>query len=55
VVKLPALDVIDEPRAFLRTIATRILYKIWRRRDLERACMEALYSTIDRSWRLTKI
>ena len=42
VLKLPALEAIDEPRAFLRTIATRILYKIWRRRDLEQACMETL-------------
>ena len=42
IVRLPALDVVEEPRAFLRTIATRILYKVWRRRDLERACIDTL-------------
>jgi RNA polymerase sigma factor (sigma-70 family) len=40
--KQPQRDPIAEPRAFLRTIANRVLYKIWRRRDLERACADTL-------------
>lgn len=51
-VRLPALEAIDEPRALLSTIASRILYKVWRRRDLERACEETLaihYGPQDRS------
>ena len=34
-------SVID-PRAFLTTLSQRILYDLWRRRDLERAVVEAL-------------
>lgn len=30
-----------EPRAFLTTVAKRMLYEFWRRRDLERAYIEA--------------
>lgn len=36
---LPALR---EPRAYLTVIAKRVLFNFWRRRDLERAYMEAL-------------
>ena len=31
-----------EPRAYLTTIAKRLLFNFWRRRDLERAYLEAL-------------
>lgn len=31
-----------EPRAFLTTIAKRLLFTLWRRRELERAYLEAL-------------
>lgn len=33
---------IDEPRAYLTTIAKRVLFNFWRRRDLEQAYLEAL-------------
>jgi len=33
---------IEEPRAFLTTIAKRLLFTLWRRRELERAYVEAL-------------
>jgi len=33
---------VDEPRAFLTTIAKRLLFTLWRRRELERAYVEAL-------------
>ncbi len=36
------LTAIDEPRAFLTTIATRLLFHLRRRRDLERAWLEQL-------------
>ncbi|MDD2050271.1 sigma-70 family RNA polymerase sigma factor [Pseudomonas putida] len=42
VVALPSLQAIREPRALLTTIAKRLMYASWRRRDLERAYLEAL-------------
>lgn len=33
---------LDEPRAFLMTLAQRVLFSFWRRRDLENAWLEAL-------------
>lgn len=33
---------IEEPRAFLTTVAKRVLYEFWRRRDLEQAYCAAL-------------
>lgn len=33
---------IIEPRAFLATLAKRVLYNFWRRRDIERAYLEEL-------------
>ena len=33
---------VEEPRAFLTTIAKRLLFTLWRRRELERAYVEAL-------------
>src|SRR5450830_57382 len=35
---------IIEPRAFLATLAKRVLYNFWRRRDIERAYLEELAS-----------
>lgn len=32
----------DEPRAYLLTIARRLVFETWRRRDLERAWIDAL-------------
>ncbi|WAH60243.1 sigma-70 family RNA polymerase sigma factor [Pseudomonas silvicola] len=42
VVALPAPEGIREPRALLTTIAKRLMYDTWRRRDLERAYLQAL-------------
>ncbi|OLS61723.1 sigma-70 family RNA polymerase sigma factor [Pseudomonas putida] len=42
VVKLPDPQSIHEPRALLTTIAKRLVFASWRRRDLERAYLEAL-------------
>jgi RNA polymerase sigma-70 factor (ECF subfamily) len=42
VVALPDPGAIHEPRAFLTTIAHRLLLETWRRRDLERAYIAAL-------------
>lgn len=42
VVAQPALDAVQTPRAFLTTIAKRVLLDFWRRRDLERAWLEAI-------------
>lgn len=42
VVAAPRPQAIDEPRAFLTTIAKRLLFTLWRRRELERAYVEAL-------------
>lgn len=36
------LDQLDEPRAFLMTLAQRVLVSYWRRRSLELAWLEAL-------------
>ncbi|KQP38952.1 sigma-70 family RNA polymerase sigma factor [Pseudorhodoferax sp. Leaf274] len=33
---------IEEPRAFLTTLAQRVLYSFWRRRELEQAYLQAL-------------
>ncbi len=42
VVALPAPHAIEQPRALLTTIAKRLIYASWRRRDLERAYLHAL-------------
>lgn len=42
VVAAPRPMPIDEPRAFLTTIAKRLLFTLWRRRELERAYIDAL-------------
>lgn len=42
VVTLPDPQGIREPRALLTTIAKRLVFATWRRRDLERAYLEAL-------------
>lgn len=42
VVALPDPEGIIEPRALLTTISRRVLFGIWRRRDLEQACLDAL-------------
>jgi RNA polymerase sigma-70 factor (ECF subfamily) len=39
---LPDVQAVREPRALITTIAQRVLYDIWRRRDLERAYLNAL-------------
>ncbi|KAF7600510.1 MAG: RNA polymerase subunit sigma [Candidatus Dactylopiibacterium carminicum] len=39
---LPDLDHVREPRAMLTTIAQRVMYETWRRRDLERAYLNVL-------------
>lgn len=36
------LDEVREPRALLTTMAKRVLFNIWRRRDLEQSYMDAL-------------
>ncbi|RON53008.1 sigma-70 family RNA polymerase sigma factor [Pseudomonas frederiksbergensis] len=38
----PGLTPIREPRALLTTIAQRLIYQLWRRRDLEREHLEQL-------------
>jgi RNA polymerase sigma-70 factor (ECF subfamily) len=40
---------IREPRALLTTIAQRLLYQFWRRRDLERSYTEALPDEAERN------
>jgi RNA polymerase sigma factor (sigma-70 family) len=42
VLDAPAPLAIREPRAFLTTIAKRLLFQTWRRRDLERAYLDSL-------------
>ncbi|WP_165491560.1 sigma-70 family RNA polymerase sigma factor [Stutzerimonas kirkiae] len=42
VVALPAPQAIREPRAMLTTIAKRLVFASWRRRDLERAYLQTL-------------
>ncbi|MHC8319160.1 sigma-70 family RNA polymerase sigma factor [Pseudomonas sp. GB2N2] len=39
----PGLMPIREPRALLTTIAHRLIYQLWRRRDLERRHLEQLH------------
>lgn len=41
------LSAMQEPRAYLSTVAKSVLVQTWRRRDLERACIEALGTTAD--------
>lgn len=36
------LPAFDNPRAYLTTVAKRVLFAFWRRRDLERAYLDAL-------------
>lgn len=36
------VDAIREPRAYLTTLAQRVLYNFWRRRELEQAWLDAL-------------
>ncbi|MFP5498314.1 MAG: sigma-70 family RNA polymerase sigma factor [Gammaproteobacteria bacterium] len=38
----PGVAPIRQPRALLTTIAQRLMYQLWRRRDLERAYFDAL-------------
>lgn len=38
----PAPADIREPRAFLTTVAQRVLFQLWRRQDLERAYLDTL-------------
>lgn len=38
----PGVEPIRQPRALLTTIAQRLMYQLWRRRDLERAYLDAL-------------
>ncbi|MCU1739744.1 MULTISPECIES: sigma-70 family RNA polymerase sigma factor [Pseudomonas] len=38
---------IRQPRALLTTIAQRLMYQLWRRRDLERAYLDALQQAPD--------
>lgn len=40
-------QVLQEPRAYLTTLAQRVLYNFWRRRELERAWLEALAAQPD--------
>ncbi len=42
VIVLPDLAAIDTPRAFLTTVAKRLLFNLWRRRDLEQAYLNAI-------------
>ncbi|EPL05268.1 sigma-70 family RNA polymerase sigma factor [Pseudomonas sp. CF161] len=42
VIALPDPQAIREPRALLTTIAKRLIFASWRRRDLERAYLESL-------------
>ncbi len=39
---MPDLDTVREPRAMLTTIAQRVMYESWRRRDLERNYLAVL-------------
>ncbi|WAH56415.1 sigma-70 family RNA polymerase sigma factor [Pseudomonas silvicola] len=42
VLKLPDVTAVREPRALLTTIAKRLMFESWRRRDLERAYLLSL-------------
>ncbi|MHC6224075.1 sigma-70 family RNA polymerase sigma factor [Pseudomonas sp. X10] len=44
----PGVVPIRQPRALLTTIAQRLMYQLWRRRDLERAYLEALQADEER-------
>ncbi|HBZ1520422.1 TPA: sigma-70 family RNA polymerase sigma factor [Klebsiella pneumoniae] len=44
-IAIPELSNLREPRAMLSTIAYRVLYETWRRRDLERAYLDSLTGT----------
>jgi RNA polymerase sigma-19 factor, ECF subfamily len=43
----PDLGSIREPRAFLTTLARRLLFHFWRRRDLEQAYLQAVRQIAD--------
>ncbi|KIH82082.1 sigma-70 family RNA polymerase sigma factor [Pseudomonas batumici] len=43
----PDVGPIRQPRALLTTIAQRLIYQLWRRRDLERAHLDALQQLPD--------
>lgn len=43
----PDLGSIREPRAFLTTLARRLLFHFWRRRDLEQAYLDAVRQIAD--------
>lgn len=45
--KPQALPEMREPRAYLTTIAKRVLFNFWRRRDLEQAYLDALATCND--------
>ncbi|PWF20908.1 sigma factor-like helix-turn-helix DNA-binding protein [Corticimicrobacter populi] len=38
----PLLEHVNEPRALLTTVAKRVMWKLWRRRELEAAWLESL-------------
>lgn len=42
VIVQPDLGAIETPRAFLTTVAKRLLFNLWRRRDLEQAYLNAI-------------
>lgn len=42
VITQPDLAAIEAPRAFLTTLAKRVVFQFWRRRDLEQAYLEAI-------------
>ena len=46
---MPNLTHVREPRAMLTTLAKRVLFENWRRRDLERAWLSALASAPEHS------
>ncbi|AKA23047.1 sigma-70 family RNA polymerase sigma factor [Pseudomonas chlororaphis] len=43
----PEVAPIRQPRALLTTISQRLMYQLWRRRDLERAYLDALQHEAD--------
>lgn len=43
----PEVAPIRQPRALLTTISQRLMYQLWRRRDLERAYLDALLHEAD--------
>lgn len=59
--QLPDPSSIRSPRAFLATVAQRLMYESWRRKDLERACLqilaeapEAAYPSPHEQWMLVE-